>query len=78
MEVVSNNPFIVRQKPGSSNALEKMKFLFLNNYNIYLHDTTCKNLFGKTKRAYGHGCIRLENPEYLALYLLRKDLLWNK
>ena len=78
MEVVSNNPFIVRQKTGSSNPLGKMKFLFLNNYNIYLHDTTCKDLFGETKRAYSYGCIRVENTEYLALYLLRKDTSWNK
>lgn len=78
MEVVSNNPFVVRQKPGSSNALGKMKFLLPNNYNVYLHDTPSKGLFGETKRAFSHGCIRVENPEYLALYLLRKDTSWSK
>ena len=76
MEVVSHSPFTVRQKPGTSNALGKVKFLFPNNYNIYLHDTPSKNLFGETKRAFSHGCIRVENPLWLAQYLLRKDTSW--
>lgn len=76
MEVVSHNPFGVRQKPGNSNALGKVKFLFPNNYNIYLHDTPSKNLFGETKRAFSHGCIRVENPFWLAQYLLKKDTSW--
>jgi murein L,D-transpeptidase YcbB/YkuD len=66
----------VRQKPGKDNALGKVKFLFPNNYNIYLHDTPSKNLFGETKRAFSHGCIRVENPLWLAQYLLRKDTSW--
>lgn len=66
----------VRQKPGKDNALGKVKFLFPNNYNIYLHDTPSKNLFGESKRAFSHGCIRVENPLWLAQYLLRKDTSW--
>ncbi len=73
MEVVSHRPFTVRQKPGSDNALGKMKFLFPNSYNIYLHDTPSKELFNATKRAFSHGCIRVENPLRLAQYLLRND-----
>jgi L,D-transpeptidase YcbB len=66
----------VRQKPGKDNALGKVKFLFPNSYNIYLHDTPSKNLFSETKRAFSHGCIRVENPLWLAHYLLRKDTSW--
>jgi murein L,D-transpeptidase YcbB/YkuD len=73
MEVVSQHPFTVRQKPGSDNSLGKMKFLFPNSYNIYLHDTPAKELFDATKRAFSHGCIRVENPLRLAQYLLRND-----
>ena len=78
MEVVSRSPFVVRQKPGLNNALGKMKFLFPNSFNIYLHDTPSKNLFGETKRAFSHGCIRVQDPLWLALYLLRKDTAWSK
>ncbi len=66
----------VRQKPGKDNALGKVKFLFPNNYNIYLHDTPSKNLFGETKRAFSHGCVRVQDPLWLASYLLRKDASW--
>ncbi|MBC7845149.1 MAG: L,D-transpeptidase family protein [Flavobacterium sp.] len=71
-------PFIIRQKPGGENALGKMKFLFPNNYNIYLHDTPSKGLFSASKRAFSHGCIRVENPNKLLMYLLRKDIKWNQ
>ncbi|SHG52499.1 L,D-transpeptidase catalytic domain [Flavobacterium fluvii] len=71
-------PFIIRQKPGGENALGKMKFLFPNNYNIYLHDTPSKGLFKASKRAFSHGCIRVENPNKLLMYLLRKDKNWNQ
>jgi murein L,D-transpeptidase YcbB/YkuD len=73
MEIVSKHPFTVRQKPGPDNSLGKMKFLFPNNYNIYLHDTPAKDLFDATKRAFSHGCIRVENPLRLAQYLLKND-----
>ncbi len=67
----------VRQKPGKNNSLGKIKFLFPNNYNIYLHDTPSKNLFGETKRGFSHGCVRVQEPQKLALYLLREDTSWN-
>ncbi len=67
----------VRQKPGKNNSLGKIKFLFPNNYNIYLHDTPSKNLFGETKRGFSHGCVRVQEPQKLALYLLRKDTSWH-
>ena len=67
----------VRQKPGPSNSLGLVKFLFPNSYNIYLHDTPSKSLFNESKRAFSHGCIRLAEPKRLAEYLLRNDPDWN-
>lgn len=66
----------VRQKPGPKNSLGLVKFLFPNSYNIYLHDTPSKSLFGETNRAFSHGCIRLSEPKRLAEYLLRSDSSW--
>ena len=72
-----NVPFDIRQKPGKSNALGKMKFMFPNNYHIYLHDTPSKSLFGETSRAFSHGCIRVENPIWLAYYLAKTTKSWS-
>lgn len=66
----------VRQKPGPKNSLGLVKFLFPNNYNIYLHDTPSKSLFKEDKRAFSHGCIRVSDPEWLADWLLRSDSTW--
>lgn len=67
---------VIRQKPGPGNALGKVKFIFPNRFNIYFHDTPAKQLFGKQKRAFSHGCIRLEKPFSLADYLLRDKEKW--
>ncbi|WP_143308272.1 L,D-transpeptidase family protein [Chitinophaga vietnamensis] len=72
----SNFPYIVRQKPGGRNSLGKVKFLFPNEYNIYLHDTPARYLFGENKRSFSHGCIRVAEPKHLAQWLLRKDSSW--
>ncbi|HEY8397488.1 MAG TPA: L,D-transpeptidase family protein [Flavihumibacter sp.] len=66
----------VRQKPGPKNSLGLVKFLFPNNYNIYLHDTPSKSLFKEDKRAFSHGCIRVSDPVWLAEWLLRTDTTW--
>ncbi|WP_329805281.1 L,D-transpeptidase family protein [Flavobacterium facile] len=55
-----------------------MKFLFPNSYSIYLHDTPSKGLFDRNERDFSHGCIRVENPKKLMLYLLENDKTWNK
>jgi L,D-transpeptidase YcbB len=68
----------VRQKPGPTNSLGLVKFLFPNSYDIYLHDTPSKSLFGETNRAFSHGCIRLGEPQKLAEYLLRHDSAWSR
>ncbi|HEY4575634.1 MAG TPA: L,D-transpeptidase family protein [Thermoanaerobaculia bacterium] len=66
----------VRQKPGPKNALGKVKFLFPNRFNVYLHDTPSRSLFSRTVRSFSHGCIRIEKPVELAEYLLKDDPAW--
>jgi murein L,D-transpeptidase YcbB/YkuD len=60
----------VRQLPGGRNALGLVKFIFPNDYNIYLHDTPNHELFRKDVRAFSHGCIRIEHPAELAQWVL--------
>jgi murein L,D-transpeptidase YcbB/YkuD len=60
----------IRQRPGDKNALGKVKFIFPNNFNIYLHDTPERSLFQRDVRAFSHGCIRVEKPFELAKYAL--------
>lgn len=79
MEITSNSEGglpSIRQKPGRGNALGRVKFLFPNSFNIYLHDTPAKSLFEKDKRAFSHGCIRVREPEKLANYVLRNQPEW--
>lgn len=63
-------PVRLRQRPGPSNALGSMKFIFPNPHNVYLHDTPSRWAFNKSKRALSHGCIRLEDPSALAQALV--------
>jgi murein L,D-transpeptidase YcbB/YkuD len=63
-------PYWLRQEPGPENALGRMKFLFSNPYEIYLHGTPDKHLFYRTVRAFSSGCIRVQDPVKLAAYLL--------
>jgi len=65
-----------RQKPGSSNALGHVKFLFPNKFNVYLHDSPAEELFTRVGRAFSHGCVRVEEPETLAKYVLRDNPDW--
>ncbi|WP_209000843.1 L,D-transpeptidase family protein [Labrenzia sp. DG1229] len=65
-----NFPFRLRQDPGDGNALGRIKFMFPNEFNIYIHDTPSKSLFSRAERAYSHGCIRASNPFALADILL--------
>jgi L,D-transpeptidase YcbB len=61
----------IRQTPGSDNALGRIKFMFPNPDDIYLHDTPAKHLFSEPMRARSHGCIRLEDPIRFARYITR-------
>ena len=78
MEITGYNGKIpvVRQKPGPSNSLGGVKFLFPNSYNIYLHDTPFREAFSSSKRSFSHGCIRLGEPIKLAQFLMRRDTLY--
>lgn len=58
----TNFPFRIRQRPGASNALGQIKFLFPNKHDVYLHDTPSKSLFARDLRAFSHGCVRVQNP----------------
>lgn len=67
----------IRQRPGEGNALGFVKFVFPNNYNIYLHDTPAKSLFNEEKRTFSHGCIRISEPIKMIKFLLQGDTTWN-
>jgi hypothetical protein len=64
--------YYLRQKSSPSNALGLLKFIFPNEYNVYIHDTPSRGLFNQTNRTFSYGCIRLENPDKLAQYLTDK------
>ncbi len=66
----NNFPFDLKQPPGRGNALGVVKFMFPNRFNVYLHDTPAKSLFGRDVRAYSHGCVRVQRPFDLAYTLL--------
>jgi L,D-transpeptidase YcbB len=69
----ANWPFALKQAPSRSNALGLVKFMFPNQWNIYLHDTPEKHLFDRSARAFSHGCIRLQRPFELAHALLSRQ-----
>jgi murein L,D-transpeptidase YcbB/YkuD len=65
-----------RQRPGAKNALGHVKFLFPNPHDVYLHDTPADALFARPGRAFSHGCIRVEQPEALARWVLEDSPEW--
>lgn len=65
--------FKLRQDPGPVNALGRVKFVFPNHYSVYLHDTPAKKLFSEQTRSFSHGCIRVSEPEKLAVFLLDEE-----
>ncbi|MFO1068764.1 MAG: L,D-transpeptidase family protein [Geminicoccaceae bacterium] len=65
----TGKPLRLVQRPGATNALGQMKFLFPNHHAVYIHDTAKRGLFGRSERSLSHGCIRVENPMALALAL---------
>lgn len=67
----------LRQRPGTQNALGRIKFVFPNRFGVYLHDTSAPVLFGSRVRTFSHGCIRIEKPFDLAVWALRDDPRWN-
>lgn len=68
----------LRQRPGPENSLGLIKFDFPNDYSVYMHGTPARQLFSRARRDFSHGCIRLENPEWLAEWVLRDDPGWDR
>jgi L,D-transpeptidase YcbB len=77
-DTVTKKNFVykLRQDPANSNALGRVKFIFPNEFSVYLHDTPALELFNKTKRTFSSGCIRIEKPMELAAYLLTDNSKW--
>jgi murein L,D-transpeptidase YcbB/YkuD len=73
---VGNFPYRLRQKPGPNNALGRVKFMFPNPHNVYLHDTPSRELFARSERGFSSGCIRVQQPMELTQYLLADQPEW--
>jgi murein L,D-transpeptidase YcbB/YkuD len=73
---VRSGKLMVRQKPGPTNSLGLIKFMFPNEHNVYLHSTPAQQLFSQSRRDFSHGCIRLEKPAELAAWLLQNQPKW--
>jgi L,D-transpeptidase YcbB len=67
-----------RQRPGAENSLGLVKFMFPNQFDVYLHDTPADSLFARAGRSFSHGCVRLEQPVVLARYVLRDQPEWTE
>jgi len=76
IDLSSPGKYRFRQRPGTSNALGLVKFMFPNQFNVYLHDTPADSLFSRASRSFSHGCVRVEQPEKLAEYVLRDQPDW--
>ena len=74
---LEDGTYRIRQDPGESNALGRVKFVMPNDMAIYLHDTPSRGLFRRARRAFSHGCIRVESPETLAGRLLGDTGRWS-
>jgi murein L,D-transpeptidase YcbB/YkuD len=68
----------LRQRPGAKNSLGLVKFLFPNQFDVYLHDTPADSLFARNERDFSHGCVRVEKPEELAEYVLKDQSAWTR
>ncbi|AOY86924.1 peptidoglycan-binding protein [Marinobacter salinus] len=73
-----NFPYQFVQEPGLQNALGQVKFMFPNEYDVYLHDTPGQGLFSRASRSFSSGCIRVEQPFDLAAHLLSQNPDWSR
>jgi L,D-transpeptidase YcbB len=76
LEQLRSGKLFIRQNPGPKNSLGLVKFIFPNTYNVYMHDSPEQELFSRTRRDFSHGCIRLERPADLAVWVLRDNPGW--
>ena len=72
IQALQAGKYRVRQRPGPNNALGAVKFAMPNPENIYLHSTSARELFKRTRRDFSHGCIRVEKPLELAQFTLAR------
>jgi L,D-transpeptidase YcbB len=66
-------PYLLRQRQGDDNSLGVIKFNFSNKYQVYMHDTNARSMFGRKARALSHGCVRVQSWDSLARYLISRD-----
>lgn len=78
LDAVMRGELRIRQRPGPKNALGDIKFIFPNSDNIYLHHTPAVGLFGRNRRDFSHGCIRVEDPVALAKFVLQDQPEWSE
>jgi murein L,D-transpeptidase YcbB/YkuD len=78
LDQISRGALRVRQRPGLSNPLGLVKFVFPNAEAIYLHGTPRTDLFARSRRDFSHGCIRVEDPNRLAAWVLRDPRRWSR
>lgn len=78
LDAVASGRSRIRQRPGPQNALGDIKFVFPNRDNIYLHHTPATQLFGRDRRDFSHGCIRVEQPVELATFVLQPMPQWTQ
>jgi murein L,D-transpeptidase YcbB/YkuD len=69
---------VVRQPPGERNALGRIKFVFPNDFSVYMHDTPMRRLFASAKRAFSHGCVRVDDPFRFAETVLGRSSGWSE
>ena len=78
LAALRNGQLFLRQRPGEENSLGLVKFELPNPYDVYLHGTPAQELFSKSRRDFSHGCVRVEDPVALAVWLLRENPGWNE
>jgi murein L,D-transpeptidase YcbB/YkuD len=77
LEQLRAGKLFVRQNPGPKNSLGLVKFIFPNDFNVYMHDSPEQELFSRSRRDFSHGCVRLEKPADLAAFVLRDIPGWD-
>ncbi len=77
LETVASGKARFRQQPGPNNSLGRVKFIFPNTFDVYLHDTPARAMFGRARRDGSHGCIRVADAARLATFLLRNQPGWD-
>jgi murein L,D-transpeptidase YcbB/YkuD len=78
LELLETGQLRVRQRPGPRNSLGLVKFMFPNDENVYLHSTPAQELFARNRRDFSHGCVRVERPVDLAMWVLGDTVTWSR